>query len=99
MFQTHFLCLKNLLFAIASLLSLPSITAVSIESIKGGKVLSTKKNKFFGSYLINCGGLYSDKLAKLDKIDELILYRLAKLVRLVRLAILVRLARLARLAR
>ena len=39
---------------------------VSIESIKDGKVLSTKKNKFFGSYLINCGGLYSDKLAKLD---------------------------------
>ena len=42
---------------------------VSIESIKGGKVLSTKKNKFFGSYLINCGGLYSDKLAKLDGLD------------------------------
>ena len=30
---------------------------VSIESKKGGKVLSTKKNKFFGDFLINCGGI------------------------------------------
>ena len=42
---------------------------VSIESKQGGKVLNTKKNKFFGDFLINCGGLYSDKLAKLDGLD------------------------------
>ncbi len=42
---------------------------VSIESKKDGKVLSTKKNRFFGDFLINCGGLYSDKLAKLDGLD------------------------------
>ena len=42
---------------------------ISIESIKGGKTLRTKKNKFQGDYLINCGGLYSDKIAKLDGLD------------------------------
>jgi len=42
---------------------------ISIESIKGGKTLRTKKNKFQGDYLINCGGLHSDKLAKLDGLD------------------------------
>jgi len=42
---------------------------ISIESIKGGKTLTTKKNKFQGDYLINCGGLHSDKLAKLDGLD------------------------------
>ncbi len=41
----------------------------SIESRKGGKVLRSKKNKFQGDYLINCGGLYSDKLAKLDGLN------------------------------
>jgi len=42
---------------------------ISIESIKGGKTLRTKKNKFQGDYLINCGGLHSDRLAKLDGLD------------------------------
>ena len=42
---------------------------ISIESKKGGKTLRTKKNKFQGDYLINCGGLYSDKIAKLDGLD------------------------------
>ena len=42
---------------------------ISIESIKGGKTLRTKKNKFQGDYIINCGGLHSDKLAKLDGLD------------------------------
>ena len=42
---------------------------ISIESINGGKTLRTKKNKFQGDYLINCGGLHSDKIAKLDGLD------------------------------
>ena len=42
---------------------------VSIESTKDGKILKSKKNKFQGDYLINCGGLYSDKLAKLDGLN------------------------------
>jgi len=42
---------------------------ISIESINGGKALRTKKNKFQGDYLINCGGLHSDKIAKLDGLD------------------------------
>jgi L-2-hydroxyglutarate oxidase len=39
---------------------------ISIESTTSGKTLRTKKNKFQGDYLINCGGLHSDKIAKLD---------------------------------
>ena len=42
---------------------------VSIESTKDGKILRSKKNKYQGDYLINCGGLYSDKLAKLDGLN------------------------------
>jgi len=42
---------------------------ISIESINVGKTLRTKKNKFQGDYLINCGGLHSDKIAKLDGLD------------------------------
>jgi len=42
---------------------------ISIESINAGKVLRTKQNKFQGDYLINCGGLHSDKIAKLDGLD------------------------------
>ena len=42
---------------------------ISIESTKDGKILKSKKNKFQGDYLINCGGLYSDKLAKLDGLN------------------------------
>ena len=39
---------------------------ISIESTTSGKTLRTKKSKFQGDYLINCGGLHSDKIAKLD---------------------------------
>ena len=39
---------------------------ISIESTTSGKILRTKKSKFQGDYLINCGGLHSDKIAKLD---------------------------------
>ena len=39
---------------------------ISIESTTSGKTLITKKRKFQGDYLINCGGLHSDKIAKLD---------------------------------
>ena len=39
---------------------------ISIESTTNGKILRTKKSKFQGDYLINCGGLHSDKIAKLD---------------------------------
>ena len=39
---------------------------ISIESTTSGKILRTKKSKFQGDYLINCGGLHSDKVAKLD---------------------------------
>ena len=39
---------------------------ISIESTTSGKILMTKKSKFQGDYLINCGGLHSDKIAKLD---------------------------------
>jgi len=39
---------------------------ISIESTTRGKTLRTKKSKFQGDYLINCGGLHSDKIAKLD---------------------------------
>ena len=39
---------------------------ISIESTISGKILRTKKSKFQGDYLINCGGLHSDKIAKLD---------------------------------
>ena len=46
---------------------------ISIESTKDGKVLKSKKNKFQGDYLINCGGLYSDKLAKLDGLNPNVL--------------------------
>ena len=42
---------------------------VSIESTKDGKILRSKKNKYQGEYLINCGGLYSDKLAELDGLN------------------------------
>ena len=35
----------------------------------GAKVLSSKRNKFLGNYLINCGGLYSDKIAKMDGLE------------------------------
>ena len=42
---------------------------ISIESTKDGKILRSKKNKYQGDYLINCGGLYSDKLAKLDGLN------------------------------
>ncbi len=42
---------------------------ISIESTKDGKILRSKKNKYQGEYLINCGGLYSDKLAKLDGLN------------------------------
>ena len=46
---------------------------ISIESTKDGKILKSKKNKFQGDYLINCGGLYSDKLAKLDGLNPNVL--------------------------
>ena len=42
---------------------------ISIESTKDGKILRSKKNKYQGDYLINCGGLYSDKLAELDGLN------------------------------
>ena len=42
---------------------------ISIESTKDGKILRSKKNKYQGEYLINCGGLYSDKLAELDGLN------------------------------
>jgi|ETNmetMinimDraft_4_1059912.scaffolds.fasta_scaffold23397_2 L-2-hydroxyglutarate oxidase len=45
------------------------ILSIESKSTKGVKVLTTKRNEFYGNYLINCGGLYSDKLAKMDGLD------------------------------
>ena len=42
---------------------------VSIDTVQDGKILHTKNNKFHGEFLINCGGLYSDKLAIMDNLD------------------------------
>ncbi len=42
---------------------------VSIDTVEVGKILHTKNNKFHGEFLINCGGLYSDKLAIMDNLD------------------------------
>ncbi len=42
---------------------------ISIETVEGKKILNTKNTKFQGDYLINCGGLYSDKLALMDGLE------------------------------
>ena len=42
---------------------------ISIDTVEGRKILNTKKSKFQGDYLINCGGLYSDKLAIMDGLE------------------------------
>ena len=42
---------------------------VSIDTVEVGKILHTKNNKFHGEFLINCGGLYSDKLAIMDNLE------------------------------
>ena len=42
---------------------------VSIDTVEEGKILHTKNNKFHGEFLINCGGLYSDKLAIMDNLE------------------------------
>jgi len=42
---------------------------VSIDTVQDGKILHTKNNKFHGEFLINCGGLYSDKLAIMDNLE------------------------------
>ncbi len=42
---------------------------ISIDTVEGRKILNTKKSKFQGDYLINCGGLYSDKLAVMDGLE------------------------------
>ncbi len=42
---------------------------ISIDTVEGRKILNTKKSKFQGDYLINCGGLYSDNLAIMDGLE------------------------------
>ena len=42
---------------------------ISIDTVEDRKILHTKYNKFQGDYLINCGGLYSDKLAIMDNLE------------------------------